>query len=120
MPQQEIELATQRLAQAIRESEEYILYSGLKDAVMSDETNKTLLKEYQKAQTVLQMAAMAGKDADEDTVQRFSQLWLPMNNQVAQYLLAASGKSWLGRVQPPGGGRRAGVELPGIGNGSQA
>lgn len=90
MPQQEIELATQRLAQAIRESEEYILYSGLKDAVMSDETNKTLLKEYQKAQTVLQMAAMAGKDADEDTVQRFSQLssLLYMNNQVAQYLLA--------------------------------
>ncbi|MEA5013175.1 MAG: YlbF family regulator [Candidatus Limiplasma sp.] len=90
MPQHEIEVATERLAQAIRESEEYILYSGLKEAVMSDETNRTLLKEYQKTQAVLQMAAMAGKEADEDTVQRFSQLssLLYMNNEVAQYLLA--------------------------------
>ena len=90
MPRQEIERATEQLAQAIRESEEYVLYKGLKDAVMSNDTNRALLKEYQKAQTTLQMAAMAGKEADEDTVQRFSQLssLLYMNNEVAQYLLA--------------------------------
>lgn len=90
MPRQEIERATEQLARAIRESEEYIQYSGLKDAVMGDETNRALLKEYQKAQTTLQIAAMAGKEADEETVQRFSQLssLLYMNNEVAQYLLA--------------------------------
>lgn len=90
MAEDMIEMATQRLAAAIRESEEYILYSSLREAVMSDDTNRALLKEYQKAQTALQMAAMAGKQADEDAVQRFSQLssLLYLNNEVAQYLLA--------------------------------
>ena len=57
---------------------------------MSDETNRGLLREYQKTQTTLQMAAMAGKEADEDMVQRFSKLssLLYMNQDVAQYLLA--------------------------------
>lgn len=86
----EMEQATQALARAIQESEEYTVYHTLKEAVMENDTNRALLKEYQKAQTELQMAAMAGKDADEDTVQRFSQLsgLLYMNNEVAQYLLA--------------------------------
>ena len=74
MAEDMIEMATQRLAAAIRESEEYILYSSLREAVMSDDTNRALLKESQKAQTALQMAAMAGKQADADAVQRFSQL----------------------------------------------
>ncbi len=90
MPQEAIEAATNRLVAAIQESEEYGEYQQLKEAVMGNETNRALLKEYQKTQTQLQMAAMAGKEADEDAVQRFSQLssLLYMNNEVAQYLLA--------------------------------
>lgn len=85
-----LENATQKLAVAIQDSEEHQSYQALKEIVMSDETNRALLKEYQKAQHSLQMAAMAGKEADEETVQRFSQLssLLYMNNDVAQYLLA--------------------------------
>ena len=78
------------MSAAIRETEEYQKYLPLREAVMGDATNRALLKEYQKAQTTLQMAAMAGKEADEETVQRFSKLsgLLYMNQDVAQYLLA--------------------------------
>ncbi|MDD3410708.1 MAG: YlbF family regulator [Eubacteriales bacterium] len=82
--------ATRQLAQAIRESEEYKQYKALKDAVMESETNRALLKEYQRTQTTLQMAAVAGKEAAEDDVQKFQRLssLLYMNSEVAQYLLA--------------------------------
>ena len=85
-----LEQATEALAAVIQDTEEYQTYQALKQQVMSDETNKALLKEYQKAQTTLQMAAMTGKEADDETVQRFSKLssLLYMNNEVAQYLLA--------------------------------
>ena len=57
---------------------------------MSDATNRALLMEYKKAQSVLQVAAISGRNADEETVRRFSQLsdLLYMNHEVAQYLLA--------------------------------
>ena len=85
-----LEQATETLTSAIQDTEEYQAYQALKQQVMSDETNKALLKEYQKTQTTLQMAAMVGRDADDETVQRFSKLssLLYMNNDVAQYLLA--------------------------------
>ena len=82
--------ATEQLAAAIRKSEEYRQYKALKDAVMENETNRALLKEYQRTQTKLQMAAVSGAEASDDDVQRFQQLssLLYMNNEVAQYLLA--------------------------------
>lgn len=90
MLQPMIEQATKELAQAIQQSEEYMTYHQLKEAVMENDVNRALLKEYQRTQAALQMAAMAGQEADEDTAQRFSQLssLLYMNNEVAQYLLA--------------------------------
>ncbi len=90
MAQSEIDKATQQLVDAIQDSEEYALYGQLKSAVMENDTNRALLKEYQKAQMELQMAAMAGKEADENTVQKFSGLssLLYMNQEVSQYLLA--------------------------------
>lgn len=82
--------ATERLAAAIRESDEYRQYSALREAVMENETNRALLKEYQRTQTKLQMAAVAGADASEEDVQRFQKMssLLYMNPDVAQYLLA--------------------------------
>ena len=46
-----------RLAQEIRQSEEYQTYHALKEEVMADETTAALLKEYKKLQLRLQMAA---------------------------------------------------------------
>ena len=86
----EMENATAALAAAIRESEECRNHLALKEQVMSDDINKALLKEYQRTQTSLQMAAMAGKEPDDDIVQKFSQLsgLLYMNPEISQYLLA--------------------------------
>ena len=82
--------AVENISAVIRDTEEYQKYQPLYEAVMGNETNKALLKEYQKTQMSLQMAAVAGKEADEESVQRFSKLssLLYMNQDVAQYLLA--------------------------------
>ena len=60
-----------RLAQDIRQSEEYQTYHGLKDEVMSDETTAALIREYKKLQVKLQMGAVAGAKPDDDDMQRF-------------------------------------------------
>ena len=78
------------LAQEIRQSEEYKTYMDLRDRVMADDTNKTLLKEYKKMQTRLQMAAMAQSSSDNEEMQRFSQLsaLLFSQQEISAYLLA--------------------------------
>ena len=85
-----VQQATEALARAIRESGEYAAYHQRKEAVTQSDANRALLKEYQKAQTALQMAAMAGKEADEDAARRFSKLTslLYEDDEVAGYLLA--------------------------------
>ena len=90
MSNHEIQTASDQLAGAIRRSEEYAVFKQLKDAVMADETNKALLNEYQRLQTKLQMAAVAGADSTQNDVQRFQQLsaLLMMNTAVSQYLVA--------------------------------
>ncbi|HNW87277.1 MAG TPA: YlbF family regulator [Candidatus Limiplasma sp.] len=85
-----VRAATEQLAQAIQTSEEYRQYSALKETVMANDANRALLKEYQRTQTRLQMAAVAGQPADDEDVQRFQKLsaLLYMNGEIAQYLVA--------------------------------
>ena len=85
-----IKTASEQLADAIRQSEEYAAYKQLKDDVMADATNKALVTEYQRLQTKLQMAAVTGADSTQDDVQRFQQLsgLMMMNANISQYLLA--------------------------------
>ena len=64
--------STYRLAQDIRDSEEYKTYHTLKESVMSDETTAALIREYRKLQITLQMAAVSGQAADSEDMQRFS------------------------------------------------
>lgn len=79
-----------RLAQDIRQCEEYQTYHGLKDEVMGDETTAALIKEYKKLQMKLQMGAMAGAKPDDDDMQRFQGITslLFSKQEVSQYLLA--------------------------------
>ena len=79
-----------RLAQDIRESDEYRIYHGLKESVMGDETTAALIREYRKLQMELQMSAMAGQSADAESMQRFSGIsaLLFSKPEVSQYLLA--------------------------------
>jgi cell fate (sporulation/competence/biofilm development) regulator YlbF (YheA/YmcA/DUF963 family) len=90
MPNYMIKNVSDQLAVAIRQSDEYTVYKQLKDSVMADETSRVLIKEYQRLQTKLQMAAVLGSDSTEDDVQRFQKLssLLMMNAGISQYLLA--------------------------------
>ncbi len=79
-----------RLAQDIRQSEEYQTYHALKETVMTDETTAALIKEYKKLQVKLQMAAVSGAQADSDDMQRFQGITslLFTKPEVSQYMLA--------------------------------
>lgn len=79
-----------RLAQEIRQSEEYQTYHALKEEVMADETTAALLKEYKKLQVRLQMAAVSGTQPDNDDMQRFQGISALLFGklEVSQYLLA--------------------------------
>ena len=82
--------AAYKVAQEIRDSEEYRTYHALKDSVMGDETTAALIREYRKLQVTLQMSAMSGQSADAEDMQRFSGIsaLLFSKPEVSQYLLA--------------------------------
>jgi cell fate (sporulation/competence/biofilm development) regulator YlbF (YheA/YmcA/DUF963 family) len=82
--------STYKLAQDIRDSEEYKTYHGLKESVMAEETTAALIKEYRKLQMTLQMTAMSGQTADAETMQRFSGIstLLFSKQEVSSFLMA--------------------------------
>ena len=82
--------STYRLAQDIRDSEEYKTYHDLKKEVMGDETTAALIKEYRKLQVSIQMAAVTGQAADAEDQQRFSGIstLLFSKPEVSQFLLS--------------------------------
>ena len=79
-----------RLADEIKQSEEYRTYHGLKKEVMGDETLAALIREYRKMQVTLQMNVMAGQQNDPEEMQRFTALsgLLFAKPEVSQFLLA--------------------------------
>ena len=81
---------TYRLAQEIRDSEEYKTYHELKDSVMAEETTAALIREYRKLQMTIQMSAMSGNAANQEDVQRFSGIstLLFSKPEVSQFLLS--------------------------------
>ena len=82
--------STYRLAQDIRDSEEYRTYHELKESVMSDETTAALISEYRKLQMSIQVSAMSGRTADTEEMQRFSGIstLLFSKPEVSQFLLS--------------------------------
>jgi cell fate (sporulation/competence/biofilm development) regulator YlbF (YheA/YmcA/DUF963 family) len=82
--------STYRLAQDIRDSEEYKTYHELKEQVMAEETTAALVKEYRKLQMTIQMSAMSGQAADEEDMQRFSGIssLLFSKPEVSRFLLS--------------------------------
>ncbi len=81
---------TYRLAQEIRDSEEYRTYHELKETVMAEETTAALIREYRKLQMTLQMSAVSGKTADAEDMQRFSGIstLLFSKQEVSNFLMA--------------------------------
>ena len=82
--------STYKLAQDIRDSEEYKTYHALKDSVMADDTTAALIREYRKLQLTLQMSAMSGQQAESEDMQRFSGIstLLFSKPEVSQFLLS--------------------------------
>ena len=82
--------STYRLAQDIRDSEEYKTYHELKETVMADETTAALVREYRKLQMSIQMSAMSGQAADEEEMRRFSGIstLLFSKPEVSRFLLS--------------------------------
>ena len=81
---------TYRLAQEIRDSEEYKTYHDLKETVMAEDTTAALIREYRKLQMTIQMSAMSGNAANQEDVQRFSGIstLLFSKPEVSQFLLS--------------------------------
>ena len=79
-----------RLAQEIRDSEEYRTYHGLKESVMAEETTAALIREYRRLQLTIQMSAMSGNSASQEDMQRFSGIstLLFSKPEVSQFLLS--------------------------------
>ena len=82
--------STYKLAQDIRDSEEYKTYHELKETVMSDETTAALIREYRKLQMKLPLAAAGGQTPDPEDMQRFSGIsaLLFSKQEVSGFLLA--------------------------------
>jgi len=82
--------STYRLAQDIRDSEEYKTYHELKESVMGEETTAALIREYRRLQMSIQMSAMSGSQAGEEDMQRFSGIstLLFSKPEVSQFLLS--------------------------------
>ena len=82
--------STYKLAQDIRDSEEYKTYHELKETVMSDETTAALIREYRKLQMKLQLAAAGGQTPAPEDMQRFSGIsaLLFSKQEVSGFLLA--------------------------------
>ena len=82
--------STYKLAQDIRDSEEYITYHELKKTVMEDETTAALIQEYRKLQVAIQMSVMSGRQAESEDMQRFSGIssLLFSKPEVSQFLMA--------------------------------
>ena len=66
--------AARQLAQAIQESPEYKEYAELKKTVDEDAGIKSLVQEYRKMQTSLQMRVMTGQQPGSEETQRFQSL----------------------------------------------
>jgi cell fate (sporulation/competence/biofilm development) regulator YlbF (YheA/YmcA/DUF963 family) len=81
---------TYRLAQEIRDSEEYKTYHDLKETVMAEETTAALIREYRKLQMTIQMSALSGNTANNEDMQRFSGIstLLFSKPEVSQFLLS--------------------------------
>lgn len=82
--------ATDQLLQALRGTDAFIRYASLKESVMADEMNRRLLKRFTRAQSALQMAAMAGGEPREEDAGEFEKLsaLVYQSEELTEYLLA--------------------------------
>ena len=89
MPE-EVRMAADALVLAIEQTDSYREYASLKETVVADEVNRRLLDRLSRAQSALQMAALAGSEPREEDVAEFEKLstLLYQSPEITDYLLA--------------------------------
>ena len=86
----EVAQAADALLDALRRTQTFQTYEELKKSVMADEVNRRLLERFMRAQSALQMAAMAGSEPREEDTAEFEKLsaLLYQSPEVTDFLLA--------------------------------
>ena len=86
----EVSAAADALLKALKETEAFQTYEQLKTSVMADEVNRRLLDRFMRAQSALQLSAMAGSEPREEDTAEFERLsaLLYQSAEVTDFLLA--------------------------------
>lgn len=86
----ELQQAADALLDALRRTEAFQTYQELQKSVMADEVNRRLLSRFTRAQSALQMAAVAGSEPRVEDTREFEKLsaLLYENEEISDYLLA--------------------------------
>ena len=89
MPE-EVSMAADQLLEALKKTDAFVHYDALRQSVLSDEVNRRLLDRFARAQSALQLAAIAGSEPKEEDTSEFEKLsaLLYDNPEITDYLLA--------------------------------
>ena len=76
-----------KLAQEIRESQEYISYKNMKDEIMSNPELKSKIEEFEKLRYEVQLMAYTGEQKDEEKNKKLEEMYktLVENKDIKEY-----------------------------------
>lgn len=76
-----------RLAQEIRESEEYRAYKKLKDEIQNNPEKKQKVEEFEKLRYEVQLMAYTGETQDEEKMKKLEEMYatLVANQEIKEY-----------------------------------
>lgn len=89
MPE-EVSKAADHLLDALKKTDAFVQYDALRQSVLADEVNRRLLDRFARAQSALQLAAIAGSEPKEEDACEFEKLsaLLYDSPEITDYLLA--------------------------------
>ena len=76
-----------RLAQEIRDSEEYKLYKARKDEIQNDPEKKKKVEEFEKLRYEVQLMAYTGEAKDEEKNKKLEEMYMTLveNKEIKEY-----------------------------------
>lgn len=89
MPE-EVSKAADQLLDALKKTDAFVEYNTLRQSVLADEVNRRLLDRFARAQSALQLSAIAGTEPKEEDASEFEKLsaLLYDSPEITDYLLA--------------------------------
>lgn len=76
-----------RLAKEIQESEEYLSYKKLKNAIMQDNEKKKMVEDFEKLRYEVQLLAYTGEEKNEEKNQKLQEMYMTLieNKDIKEY-----------------------------------